>query len=991
MSKLLDTIKNPPMALRPVPFWSWNDELSPEEITRQIRAMHAAGIGGYFMHARGGLETEYLSERWHKCIEAGMDAGEALGMQPWAYDEEGWPSGFAGGKVTALGDRYHSRGLILTQVAGPDVEMENLLGVYGVAGGAYVAITHEACPFYIDVMSHEAVAAFIEATHEEYYKRFGDRFGAAMAGFFTDEPRLTRGVPWSYTIPEAFAARYGYDIVEKLAYLFLDLPGHEKVRHDFWLLCNDLFVENFMKQIYDWCEAHGCRLTGHMMMEENLYSQMAGTGGSMPFYEYMHVPGVDWLRRSMGNPVMSKQVGSAAEQLGKKQVITETYALSGWDLKPEEMRWMAGWQYVNGVNLMCQHLEGYTLRGLRKRDYPPSLFIQQPWWDEYRKVNDWLSGISAALTHGKKIVNIALLHPMRSGYAAYNGGNNPRLQALDDALVVAAEKLSGLHLDYHFVDETLLSRHGGVDAGGRLTMGAGAYRAMLLPDMLTIASTTLDLLEQFAGRGGKIIALGRVPTLVDGAPSDRVQKLPITRFFKDDHLLSILAPLDADRVTARCYGVACPDIRICRFEDGDARLAFLVNVSKSAAYETEVSIPGRYAACEVLPEDGSTVALTARFENGCTVIPVRFDPMRTLVLHLVPTRENAVVSRESASLVVPLNPEKWEIAQMGLNALTLDTCAYAVDGGDWQPKTSLIHLMKKLLATQQACDLSMRFTFTLDMDPAKLTTLLLAYETPERFTLRVNGHALPYADEGWIIDSAFHRRNILPYVKRGVNEITLDIHYCQSQHVYDTLFGEGVYETELNKLTYDTELESIYLFGDFGVYSESAFVPGERNAITTDGPFIVREAPTALMPGSFTQQGLLCYEGRLAIECKVDIPASGAARVLLKMPVPRAACALLEVNGKPVKTFLWAPYEANVTDYAHPGANTVRLTLVSGLRNLLGPHHHIDGELYNVGPVSFTGEYSWCERPTEATPDLPEMRTANFWADSYCFVTFGIG
>ena len=47
---------------RPVPFWSWNDKLEPDELRRQIGAMQDAGMGGFFMHARGGLETEYLSE-----------------------------------------------------------------------------------------------------------------------------------------------------------------------------------------------------------------------------------------------------------------------------------------------------------------------------------------------------------------------------------------------------------------------------------------------------------------------------------------------------------------------------------------------------------------------------------------------------------------------------------------------------------------------------------------------------------------------------------------------------------------------------------------------------------------------------------------------------------------------------------------------------------------------------------------------------------------
>ena len=61
-----------------------------------IKMMHEQGIGGFFMHARGGLLTEYLSKEWFEVTEACVKAAERLGMNAWAYDEDGWPSGFGG-------------------------------------------------------------------------------------------------------------------------------------------------------------------------------------------------------------------------------------------------------------------------------------------------------------------------------------------------------------------------------------------------------------------------------------------------------------------------------------------------------------------------------------------------------------------------------------------------------------------------------------------------------------------------------------------------------------------------------------------------------------------------------------------------------------------------------------------------------------------------------------------------------------------------------
>ena len=94
-------LRDPESMYRPVPFWSWNEKLSPEELRWQIREMKKVGLGGFFMHARGGLQTGYLSDEWMDCVKACLDEAAKLDMNAWLYDENGWPSGF-GGTVWAL-------------------------------------------------------------------------------------------------------------------------------------------------------------------------------------------------------------------------------------------------------------------------------------------------------------------------------------------------------------------------------------------------------------------------------------------------------------------------------------------------------------------------------------------------------------------------------------------------------------------------------------------------------------------------------------------------------------------------------------------------------------------------------------------------------------------------------------------------------------------------------------------------------------------------
>ena len=106
MNKLINEVRNNAINYGSIPFWSWNDRLHPDELRRQIRNMHDMEMKGFFMHARGGLETEYLSEDWYNCVKACIDEAKKLNMEAWAYDENGWPSGFAGGKLLEDPDNH---------------------------------------------------------------------------------------------------------------------------------------------------------------------------------------------------------------------------------------------------------------------------------------------------------------------------------------------------------------------------------------------------------------------------------------------------------------------------------------------------------------------------------------------------------------------------------------------------------------------------------------------------------------------------------------------------------------------------------------------------------------------------------------------------------------------------------------------------------------------------------------------------------------------
>ena len=96
-----EKFQNPAKEYTTVPFWFWNDKIDKTEIVRQLNLMHEQKVYECVIHARYGLETPYFSEEWFECIGFTIREGKRLGMRFWIYDENNFPSGYAGGKVLA--------------------------------------------------------------------------------------------------------------------------------------------------------------------------------------------------------------------------------------------------------------------------------------------------------------------------------------------------------------------------------------------------------------------------------------------------------------------------------------------------------------------------------------------------------------------------------------------------------------------------------------------------------------------------------------------------------------------------------------------------------------------------------------------------------------------------------------------------------------------------------------------------------------------------
>ena len=159
----------------------------------------------------------------------------------------------------------------------------------------------------------------------------------------------------------------------------------------------------------------------------------------------------------------------------------------------------------------------------------------------------------------------------------------------------------------------------------------------------------------------------------------------------------------------------------------------------------------------------------------------------------------------------------------------------------------------------------------------------------------------------------------------------------------------GIFESEKNKLTYDMEIEAMYLVGDFGIDGIGSFEDIPHDASFFDGTFRLVAPRREITLEHIERQGYLFFAGELTVRRELTLKEGDTARRLVFRKQGINAIRV-RVNGQEVTRVLWAPYEVDLTPYLHAGANTLELTLVNNLRNLLGPHHHVGGELYAVAP-----------------------------------------
>lgn len=979
MEKLIKDIKKRSPEYGAIPFWSWNDKLEENELRSQIRTMKELGMGGFFMHARGGLETEYLSDDWFNCINVCIDEAKKLGMEAWSYDENGWPSGFAGGKL--LEDKANFAVCIRHETTekfpepDPDtiaVYTRNEDGTFNIVDkdcGAkeYLRLYKGYDSSYVDTLDGSITEKFIKETHEVYLKRIPkEDAGTVMPGFFTDEPQYYRwDNPYSNTLPAEFKKAYGYEIYPLLPAVFYDFEGAEKFRYDYYKLMHELFINNFVKKIYDWCSAHGMQLTGHAIEESSLEGQMMCCGGIMPFYEYEHIPGIDYLGRGIADDIAPKQLGSVCEQLGKKKAISEMFGCCGWDVTPTELKRIADVQYANGVNLMCAHLAPYSERGQRKRDYPNHYSFHNPWQSHLAQFDEYFNNLGSALTEGKEYAPVLVIHPIHGAYMKYKK-NQGTLGEIEGKFFELSRLLGYNQVPYHYGDENMMKSHASVE-NGKIKVGNCTYDAVIVPFTYTLDKSTAELIKKLIADGGKVWCFGH-PDCIDGEKADMT-------WLRDTCTKEDIFAL-RDAVITLENGQNAPQIRKMTRVTDEGKLIYITNVTGETLDSVHVKLDKSYLmhggiaeldpetlelspVCGKTTEDGAELILN--FEEGQSYLLVPADlPFTTenVIPDTIPTIEL---------------PSVMKIAEKPVNMINLDTAELSTDGVNFDEPLSVMGIKDNLLRERYDGDLWLRFTFDASAEYIKSAeNLRISVEPMNVKEVRINGSEVYEIPGAWWFDKKFTVYDILPYTKEGRNEITIKLHHWQRDYVYYVLYG-GVSESLRNCLVFDCEVEDIYLLGDFCVKCDGKFTDGERRSVLFDGKFSLEPQRDEIHISDIVTDGYPFYAGHFKSSFVYNY--SEGMPTVLKLTGRYAVCDVT-VNGSEAGTLMFSNY-LDLSDHLREGKNEIILNMCNSNRNLMGPHHRHDPEPYALGPNTFSYEKEWNGRECDG------------YVERYAFVRYG--
>ncbi|MEW6236881.1 MAG: glycosyl hydrolase [Candidatus Omnitrophota bacterium] len=629
-------------------FWLWNAPLDQFTILEQLRDMASHGARSVCMlpmprafrpnNTNNSMDPDYLTPEFFDRVKWAVDEAAKLGMKWWLYDEGGWPSGQALGKVIEGHPEFAQHRLVREKLDNqkPITTPSDALAIIedGLPPKVYLPgetwtpsssnddayLYRVLAKGYADLLNPEAVKRFIALTHEGYCSVLQDHFGKTVLFTFTDEPNAPnivpeKSMPWTPRMVTIYKNRFGKEIFPLLPKIFHQ-PDWDfaRARIEYYDLWTSRFRDAYFKTIRDWDRSHGLASGGHLNGEDQTINAIRyGFGQALRQLRAMDVPGVDLIWRQLfpGMPnqhFFPKYASSAAHYNGTRYSFTESFCVYGNGLTPAQMKWLVDYQYVRGLNLLVMGCYPFSTKDHHMTGERPHFGRCNPLWDHLPEFHAYVARLGYALSAGRPKIETALYYPVRDLWAM---GESAYTEA--DSHDRLANELLTRQCDFDLIDDDVLADETTKVENGVLMSGAMRYKTIVCDGVQWMQPEALAKLKQFAASGGKVLCTGRV-SAVDEEPNSA----GADRFIVGE----------IDEITARVQPTAQIDppsrsLRAAARSTDDGEIVFLFN-EENESYEGVIHHPATYARL-LEPQTGRLIAAPKPSHS----LPIRLQPDET--------------------------------------------------------------------------------------------------------------------------------------------------------------------------------------------------------------------------------------------------------------------------------------------------------------------------------------------------------------------------
>jgi len=558
-----EEFSKPSLLYSPIYNWIWNGEVTKEETDRQMAEFVRLGIKSFCIIPEPKefrpttmptfLAPDYLTKPYFEEYAYAIKRAKELGMTAVLYDEGGWPSGSACGKVMLKHPEYARRVLENREISlasGAEYNKSKdavaaYVGENEISDGYTAKEECTVTEYYEDVLNfknpgspelpdvtrREATDCFIELTHEGYKPYLEELFGDTVTCVFTDEPKGPGAVPFRQELERIFFEENGYSIRKYLPALMSDGDMTEeaaKAKIAWYDMCSRILCDNYIKPNKEWANRHGMLFTGHMDGDHSAlcsYTRFCHYH-LMRALRCFDIPGIDAIWRQIfptyinngrdvldhNNGFFPRYASSAASQTGSRRALTESFGVYGAGLTFDDMRYVLNYQAVRGINVFNLMSVAYRREGFHMMSSSPKYYEVQASFKHLPTFNSFAERLSYLASVGERVANVGYYLPVNDLLVENEKFCTARIY--EDI----GRELEDENVLFDIVDDDVIENSAVSCKCGIISMGNGRYDTIVIPECSYMSEKSKAILSEFAKNGGRLIVVSNAKKpCIDGA------------------------------------------------------------------------------------------------------------------------------------------------------------------------------------------------------------------------------------------------------------------------------------------------------------------------------------------------------------------------------------------------------------------------------------------------------------------------------------------